>query len=186
LDKDTDEDENIVLYLYFRNNSIQTVLDVIRYYVKDIYMDYFYIIVPAIGIIILILLLTFIGILLRSQYNKSVFPPTSNTCPDGWSTTSSSKCIVPTASTSNYQNTGVYPNGDLYDATGVYGGLNPRYSNKNPPYLIHSSSSSSPGYLLDPSSGSWSQKGLTTICAKKAWANQYNILWDGVSNYNQC
>ena len=28
--------------------------------------------------------------------------------------------------------------------------------------------------------------GLSAKCAKKLWANNNNIVWDGISNYNSC
>ena len=30
----------------------------------------------------------------------------------------------------------------------------------------------------------WATAGKSATCAKKAWAKHYEILWDGVSNYN--
>jgi hypothetical protein len=32
----------------------------------------------------------------------------------------------------------------------------------------------------------WSSGGKISVCAQKDWANKYNIMWDGVSNYNSC
>jgi len=48
---------------------------------------------------------------------------------------------------------------------------------------------------IDFGSDTWTQatdlsnvdfSGLSETCAKKKWANTYDILWDGVSNYNSC
>ena len=46
---------------------------------------------------------------------------------------------------------------------------------------------STPGYdemgnTIDFDDAKW----YTGPCMKKKWANQYNIVWDGVSNYNDC
>ena len=32
----------------------------------------------------------------------------------------------------------------------------------------------------------WSSQGQTAICAKKKWAVNWGISWDGVTNYNSC
>jgi hypothetical protein len=40
------------------------------------------------------------------------------------------------------------------------------------------------GYTIDPSTISYT--GLTPMCAKQRWANTNNIVWTGVSEYNQC
>ena len=40
------------------------------------------------------------------------------------------------------------------------------------------------GYFIDPNSITYS--GRSPICSKQKWAKQNNIVWSGVSEYNQC
>lgn len=57
-------------------------------------MDSFYWIVVAIAVVLLILCLTGVGILMGYQNANLTFPPSQNTCPDGWSSVGSI-CTVP-------------------------------------------------------------------------------------------
>ena len=58
-------------------------------------MDSFYMIVVAMAVVLLILCLTGVGILMGYQNVNIVFPPTANTCPDGWNTIGASICKPP-------------------------------------------------------------------------------------------
>ena len=64
-------------------------------------MDRFFIIVLSIAVVLLILILTFIGLMMKStSTNNAVFPPVVNTCPDYWSVgMDTSSCAIPTDST---------------------------------------------------------------------------------------
>jgi hypothetical protein len=57
-------------------------------------MDSFYLIVVAIAVFILILCLTGVGILMGYQNANLTFPPSANTCPDGW-TSVGTTCTAP-------------------------------------------------------------------------------------------
>ena len=148
-----------------------------RYYIGLLYMETFYLIVLSIATIILILALTIIGVMLRNQYKKAVFPPKSSTCPDGWTYVDPSGCKLPDITTiSNYKNTGILP-----DNTTLY------HPENDSVYKNFFTKVGTSDYYLDPSNNKWASiTGTTAICAQKNWATQYNILWDGVSNYNQC
>jgi len=55
---------------------------------------------------------------------------------------------------------------------------------------IQLNSSNTPGYnfvdfSIDFNNKGWMMKG-TEMCSKKKWANSNGIIWDGVSNYNDC
>jgi len=140
-------------------------------------MDYFYIIVVAIAFIILILLLTFIGIMLQSQYKNTPFPPTSNTCPDGW-LHDGSGCKIPDPSGNlSYQNTGIMDARYIIDSC---------LNNVMPFVKCYGVRQDPSNCYIEPSGVNWLSFGTTATCAQKNWANSYNILWDGVSNYNQC
>uniref|UniRef100_A0A6C0I3E1 CPW-WPC domain-containing protein n=1 Tax=viral metagenome TaxID=1070528 RepID=A0A6C0I3E1_9ZZZZ len=129
-------------------------------------MDYYYIIVAGISVGILILTLTYIGIGMAT-FNRKVtaFPPVQNKCPDYWrlrSDVSGTFCIIPAKGSSNL------------------GNLNP----------ANLSSVNTPGFQPDNtinfSDDGWYLRGVNSICTQRNWANQYNIVWDGVTNYNDC
>ena len=133
-------------------------------------MDKFYLIVLTIATVLLILILTYVGILMNKKTSVSrPFPPNSGNCPDYWevSATDASLCIIP--------NNGGKNTGDIYNADGS-NSLN---------------ASSTYGLTNDKSSvnftvASWGATGSTSTCSKKKWANLHGLLWDGVSNYNSC
>jgi hypothetical protein len=138
-------------------------------------MDKYYVIVLSIAIILLILLLTYIGILMTNSVandKANLFPPIANTCPDYWSisVTDSSACVIP--------NFGARNVGIAYDSTGK---LNTSVSSAKG-YGVENSSQ----YKINFNDVNWASAGKVAICAQKDWANKNNILWDGVSNYNGC
>ena len=136
-------------------------------------MDLFYIIVLSVATILLILLLTYIGILMRNaktSSNGDIFPPVANSCPDYWGASPSdpSSCNIPR------NVAGVKNIGSIYDINGLT--LN---------------DTNTIGYdrgknLINFNDTRWSSGGKTAVCGQKEWANKYNIMWDGVSNYNSC
>ena len=119
-------------------------------------MDNFYMIVVLIAVVILVLCLTGIGILMRYQNAGQQYPPTANTCPDGW-TVDGTSCTSPALTTGiTYGTDGT--NGYRETTTGTERKATVRFSD---------------GYWND-------------VCKKKKWANKYAINWDGVSNYTRC
>lgn len=133
-------------------------------------MDRFYIIVLSIAVVLLILILTIIGLMMKStSTNTAVFPPIVNTCPDYWTIgLDASSCAIPTDSTQKNVGSIYDSNNKLLLISANTYGLN--QTNKD---IIFS----------DPG---WVKGGASAICAQQKWANQYNIMWDGVTNYNGC
>ena len=126
-------------------------------------MDTFYLIVLSIAVVLLIIILTIVGLMMRSNAQTEVFPPILNTCPDLWSIDGSGNCTIV-----NDKNRGSYM------VTNTYG------ANDAPGHVQGSNTIN----FEDPK---WSGfKGKTAICAKRDWANTYGITWDGVANYNSC
>ena len=123
-------------------------------------MDQFHYIVLGIATVALILVLTYMGIFLTSTtYNKRVYPPTQNTCPDYWLLNDSGGCIVPTSTNANF----------------------PRQSLSSTPGYNSSTGS------IDFNNSGWSTvPGLTQRCALRNWAIDNGVTWDGVTNFNQC
>ena len=132
-------------------------------------MNTFQIVVLTMAVIFLILILTFFGLMLRkgsaSSSPSSAFPPQYNTCPDYWTIGDSSNCIIPITVSLNTGN--LYSNGNLTTATINTTGFN--YDSSN-----------------NTNSINFNASGWQGVCSWKSWANQNNIVWDGVSNYNSC
>ena len=119
-------------------------------------METFYIIVLSIAVVLLILILTFVGIMMKTQDSSTVFPPTVNTCPDFW-TVSDGSCNIITIGKNALASNPTDPNVAPYPKSGK----------------------------IDPNDPLWSKNG-SAICNQKKWANNASISWDGVSNYNGC
>ena len=128
----------------------------------------FHVIVLTVATVILILVLTVIGVLMTKKNTTVAYPPAYNTCPDYWTVaTDGSSCILPTAASSLNV-------GSMYTSAGTL-----------VPGII-----STPGYNYDASNNqatiNFSNSGWTGVCSMQSWANNYGIVWDGVSNYNSC
>jgi hypothetical protein len=121
-------------------------------------MDNFYTIVLSIAIISLIIVLTYVGILMSYGEGTQAYPGQSTTCPDYWKISEDGACMIPD---SNARNTGtIYNDGILeLDSTNTEG----VDTDKN---------------IIDFSG--------QMVCGKQEWAKQYSVVWDGVSNYNDC
>jgi len=128
-------------------------------------MDKFYTYVVIVAFVILVLALIGLGVILQNQDKGEVFPPIQSKCPDGWATTASG-CYIPDAS----KNIGTFIKTTLTAA--------------DKKYLISSNGGTTafqngPSYELI-------FKPEALPCDKRKWANMHGILWDGISNYNQC
>ena len=138
-------------------------------------MESFYLIVLGIAIVMLILVLTGIGLLMRTQTASSVYPPMANTCPDGWTIAADGSCNIP----STGPNMGFIIAGTPY-TTGVIQNSLIASNKKDGPYTSFSANS------FSPTDAAWSSNKLSAVCQQKKWANTNNIVWDGISNYNSC
>jgi len=121
----------------------------------------FYLIVISIALILLIVILTYIGILMTGNNSVAPYPPIANTCPDTWVVDNNGNCVIPT----NGNNLGTF-SASIADSS-------------NTPGLVNGMA------LINPNDPAWSS-GKGSVCAKNIWANTYNIQWDGISNYNSC
>jgi hypothetical protein len=157
-------------------------------------MDSFYMIVLSIAIVVLILLLTFVGILMRKARGADIFPPVTNMCPDYWDASSTpGVCILPnTTSTANY-NTG------SLGVTSAGGSSMSKLTTKPAQVKNGAANELKYGYrestsATDPSTFNMSDikgwadayPGYTLKCAHRKWAIDNGISWDGVSNFNGC
>ena len=124
-------------------------------------MDKFYTVTIIVAFVILVIALIGLGILLQNQDAATEFPPKQNQCPDHW-TVSGEYC--------KWGNNNNFNLGDLStnDTSGAI------YSISGD-YVEHSADKSGIKF-----------KSNVLRCDKKKWANSNGIIWDGVSNYNQC
>ena len=125
-------------------------------------MEAFHKIVLGIATVLLIFILISVGILLSKDKENKIYPPAALQCPDYW-VEDNSGCIV----------------GDLNKGM--------RYSEGYDELVPFET-----GRAFDFSTNhsSWfnvdSYAKLSDICAKKQWAIDNKVMWDGISNYNSC
>lgn len=128
-------------------------------------MDSFQIIVLVIAVIVLIIILAVIGVTLGKLKNKVVYPPIANQCPDYWRVASDNKsCTIPVQGALNAGK--IYVNNTINFTAPV-----PGYNRDR-----NTIDFTDPGWVLNKSS----------VCNQKLWAEQYGVVWDGVTNYNSC
>ena len=130
-------------------------------------MNSFQIIVLSIATVVLVLVLTFIGIVMSSQNSSTVYPPTMSDCPDYWEVRKDgSGCNVPLPTKNRVNLGGIYDKGNklILDGTNTYG---------------LKTDSTGTNYINFTDSKLWSG-----VCSKKKWAQGYSLSWDGVTNYN--
>ena len=133
-------------------------------------MDRFYSIVLIVAIIVLIIILAYIGMkIAQDSGTDEAYPPQHGYCPDYWESVERNNnlvCQVPPPSDEN-----PHPNlGSIYE-----GGKSTLTTTSTPGY-------DDIGNTIHFDDKKW----YTGPCMKKKWSNQYNIIWDGVSNYNSC
>jgi hypothetical protein len=162
-------------------------------------MELFYILVISFAIIFLIIILTLIGIAMKYQDKATVFPPVANKCPDYWTIADDGKsCKLPGYGKKNV--------GTLYDAntlqikpaTSINTGAENSPSSTYTPYVFPiytpaTNATLTPGKrietpisTIDFTNEAWGNQGKTDICAKKQWADNWGVNWDGITNYNSC
>ena len=138
-------------------------------------MELFYIIIPVIAIIFIIILLTIVGIAMRYQDKATVFPPAANDCPDFWTVASdNNSCAIPAKDKKNV--------GSIYSDNDIQLKSSPT----NTAFPIYTPGTTGTPSTINFKDDAWSSQGLTTVCAKKKWANNWGISWDGITNYNSC
>jgi hypothetical protein len=161
-------------------------------------MEDFYFYAMIVALIILILILTMVGITISYGNSLKRFPLNAAQCPDYW-TASGDLCQFPNAQGTNRGNSeflggsdGPYPIQSELDILGNLGavGYNPAGTALNGASLTITNISAT-GSLYTRMNGndaSWNAiySGITPRCAKRKWALESGIVWDGVTNYNGC
>jgi hypothetical protein len=135
----------------------------------------FYIVVLAVAIIIFTAIMVWFAYTLNAVTSKEIFPPVTNACPDGWladtTSTGVNKCYK-TGATGNVGTSLPTLAADTTLGTAKYD------------KIIDSAGAVTT--TVYPDSTAWTTGGVSSICGKRTWSNQYNIQWGGVSNYNGC
>jgi hypothetical protein len=146
-------------------------------------MDGFYTTVLSIASIILILLLTYVGILLYYAKSDEVYPPYQKPCPDYWDIDASGNCIYPPTTSERNR-------GGLVARSGQPAGMiNPAAAASTAtPGVIQYQQSPSVAAAINFNDAGWKTiyNKKNELCNKKYWADAYNVEWDGVRNTNQC
>jgi len=136
-------------------------------------MDKFYSIVVIVAFVVLVIALIGLGVMLQKQDSKTVFPPVQNQCPDGWTPDTNDVCKI---SNTAGKNLGTFNPGSV---TGF-----------DVKYLIKTDGTTSytTANAVDSDTSDYKVKfnSAALPCDKKKWANAHGIIWDGISNYNQC
>jgi len=170
-------------------------------------MDDFYFYACVIALIILIILLAMIGIAISYSKKLLIYPPTYKNCPDYWTegdgTTGNGQpgyCLFPNQTT--YRNRGdtSFSTGDVQQvpSTDDLNGLSElaylAYNDNNAQVLnLTTPADIRKHYIkMNGNDASWnsiygnSYADLTARCAKRKWAIDNGIVWDGITNYNGC
>jgi hypothetical protein len=133
-------------------------------------MDIFYTVVLGIAAVLLILILTYVGLLISKSKDNVEFPPRKTDCPDYWRR-EGLVCKIPLTTEVNI--------GSLYNGTTIA-------ANRVTSADKFRGAYNSTDKTINFDHTSWASTGLSKTCAQKNWANQNGIVWDGVSNYNGC
>ena len=128
-------------------------------------MDNFYMKVLIVAVIALILVLTYVGVIMTYGEGTTVYPPQSTTCPDYWEVDADKKCKIPKDGDKNMGS--LYEGGLLSDSVKTTIGFEEGQN------------------VIDFSHDGWKASGQE-ICAKQTWSKEHGVVWDGVSNYNDC
>lgn len=166
-------------------------------------MNRFYIIVLVVAVSIFVLVFGYM--IVSYSYPTDIYPNVGDACPDYWVVNSDNTCQIPTngfnmgdlsANTYNYTD---FKGSKQKITKNKYG--NSVYSTipNTGSYIVYTKEQIPFGYYLqnpkdptqtsvnfnDPGWVSYSSNG-SRQCGLKKWANQHQIQWDGVSNYNKC
>lgn len=125
----------------------------------------FYSIVLLIAIIILIIALTIVGLTLKNKKNVKPFPDFKTTCPDFWTVDAIDGLCKPSTTTPI--------NTPLPAKVNDYVNANVATSG--------TTSTDKKIVSIDPDNSKWA-----SVCTKTKWAKNVGILWDGVTNNNDC
>lgn len=123
--------------------------------------------------------LTVCAMLIRHQDKDEEYPKTHGPCPDKWTVNDDGSCVLPLVK----KDDGAIVSGDNSNTNAV---TFTDAKEANIGTFTNASTLDTNIITRDINNRSLTFKSAFTRCDKKLWANQYNIQWDGVSNYNNC
>ena len=138
-------------------------------------MDPFYSYVAIGTLVLLIAILVVIGVMMSKMKSADVYPPMQNACPDYWDVSGNTGyCGFPASGGKNRGTvTADSADANKISATQAWA---PKLGLTDGKWLK----------LGDSANWSKVYSGLSEICAKKRWAENNGIVWDGITNYNAC
>jgi len=149
-------------------------------------MPGFYTTVLILAVLLLIVCLIIFGIMMKRSNKQLPFPPYADQCPVQWKPTTTGGCLVPNATNPNL---GLFRPQFLNAANMDW----PYYYQT---YLTATPSKNNVTDVLQDFSNNLATRATTgvalkfndnvSLCDKYAWAKKFNVVWDGISNYNQC
>jgi hypothetical protein len=153
-------------------------------------MDKFYSIVVIVAFVVLVIALIGLGVMLQKQDSKTVFPPVQNQCPDGWTPDKTDGSSLATGehdvctmsdTAADQKNVGTFD-------PGAVTAFDVKYLIKADGVSSYTASTTNSQTTLDKISNKYVVRfnSAALPCDKKKWANAHGIIWDGISNYNQC
>jgi hypothetical protein len=157
---------------------------------------YFYSIVVA--LVILIGILTMVGITISKGNKTKVYPPVENDCPDYWEQGTPGSLIEGNTRVntvvSDYCKYSLNTNrGDATFRAGMNAAGNGSEwvsisGNIGGSTMLDSTNQRQYYIQFQNNDASWNKyyPGLSLRCAKRKWARDRGIIWDGVTNYNGC
>ena len=129
-------------------------------------MDGFQTTILGVAVVILILILAVVGLMMANNKANLLYPPSSLPCPNYWQLNSDGACVIPTKPVAGSGKTTV--NIGTWSSSTPTAGYNQTTNS------------------IDFKNNSWGAPGNSATCAKRKWARDLGILWDGVSNFNGC
>jgi hypothetical protein len=130
----------------------------------------FYSIVILIATILLIMILAYLGIEISKEREDAAFPPEHSVCPDFWQQIGPAGCSIPLESR--------HPNNSgIFNSSG-----NLKFELDRPPGYTNDPQD---GMFIDMAADGWGT-GDIARCNKSNWSKKYDIVWDGITNFNKC
>jgi hypothetical protein len=166
-------------------------------------IDPFYVYVAGGALVLLIIVLIILGILMKELQSTDPFPPIQNACPDYWDVSSNPTYCVFQPGSSGNRNVGLLPLDSpssqlnpAADKTIAALGVIDTNTGKSYSKTASTTAQTTPptnatsytNIQLNNNDAAWTTlyPGSSVRCAQQQWAQYYNIVWDGVSNYSGC
>ena len=160
-------------------------------------MDYLYIVVLSLSLIMLIVFLIVFGAMLYTKQEVNPFPPVPNTCPDFWPEINGNCLYLPDGveeylqdnnnlTSDNKEKLAFIKDTKMFSNGGKNNGSLQDFMTLLQSQSDNKIDSSHYVWELDTENLGIRFNESATLCDKRKWANKYGIKWDGVSNYNHC